>query len=158
MLRGIPTVIDTERVDGFKQAIKGSGIKILGIQFANWNRDDGFKVMQDFLSKYPHIDAVWAQDDDTAIGVLEAIKQAHRTDIKFVLGGAGMKTMIKRIMDGSKMVPADVLYPPSMVKTAMILTAAHFYAHAPVRGTYSIATPLITKANAKEYYDPNSPF
>jgi hypothetical protein len=28
----------------------------------------------------------------------------------------------------------------------------------PVRGPYLIASPLITQANAKEYYDPDSPF
>jgi ribose transport system substrate-binding protein len=158
VLRGIPTVIDTQRVDAFKQAIAGSQIKILDMQFANWNRDDGFKVMQDFLAKYNHIDAVWAQDDDIAIGVLRAISQAKRTDIKFVLGGAGMKEMIKRVMDGDKMVPADVLYPPSMIKTAMAVTAAHYYGDAPIEGTYIVGSPLITRQNAKQYYDPNSPF
>lgn len=158
VLRGIPTVIDTQRVDAFKQAIAGSQIKILDMQFANWNRDDGFKVMQDFLAKYNHVDAVWAQDDDIAIGVLRAISQAKRTDIKFVLGGAGMKDMLKRVMDGDKMVPADVLYPPSMIKTAMAVTAAHYFGGAPIEGTYIVGSPLITQQNAKQYYDPNSPF
>ena len=158
VLRGIPTVIDTQRVDAFKQAIAGSDVHILDMQFANWNRDDGFKVMQDFLAKYPHIDAVWAQDDDVAQGVLRAIKQSGRTDIKFVLGGAGMKDMVKRVMDGDAMVPADVLYPPTMIKTAMAVTAAHWFGDAPVEGTYIVASPLITPQNAKQYYDPNSPF
>ena len=158
MLRGIPTVIDNERVDAFKKAIEGSGINITDSQYANWNRDDGFKVMQDFLAKHPKIDAVWAQDDDIAIGVLAAIKQANRTDIKLVIGGAGMKDMIKKVMDGDPLMPVDVLYPPTMIATAMAVTAAHFYGGAPVRGTYLIGSPLITKDNAKEYYDPNSPF
>ena len=78
-------------------------------QYANWNRDDAFKVMQDYLAKHPKIDAVWASDDDMALGVMEAIRQAKREDIKFVLGGAGMKDMIKKVMDGDKMIPADVL-------------------------------------------------
>jgi ribose transport system substrate-binding protein len=45
-----------------------------------------------------------------------------------------------------------------MIKTAMIVTAAHFVDKAPVEGTYIVSSPLITKDNAKEYYDPNSPF
>src|SRR5690606_33507841 len=49
ILRGIPTVIDTERFDAFMAGIEGSGINVLDNQFANWNRDDGFEVMQDFL-------------------------------------------------------------------------------------------------------------
>jgi len=158
VLRGIPTVIDSERVDNFEKAIAGSGITIIDKQFANWSRDDAFKTMQDFLAKHKKIDAVWASDDDMAIGVLEAIKQANRTDIKMVVGGAGMKDMVKRVIDGDKMVPVNVLYPPAMIATAIQVTVAHFYGGAPVRGTYLIASPLITQANAKEYYFPDSPF
>jgi ribose transport system substrate-binding protein len=158
ILRGIPTVIDDQRVKAFQEAIKGTKINVLDMQYANWNRDDGFKVMQDFLSKHKHIDAVWCQDDDIAVGVLEAIKQANRTDIKFVVGGAGMKDMIKRVADGDKMIPVDVLYPPGMVATAMNITAANLTGKLPVRGTFIIGAPLVTKENAKEYYFPDSPF
>ena len=58
---------------------------------ATGRRDDAFKVMQDYLTKYPKIDAAGCQDDDMAVGVLEAIKQAKRTDVKFVVGGAGIQ-------------------------------------------------------------------
>ena len=71
-----------------------------------------------------------------ALGVMEAIRQAKREDIKFVLGGAGMKDIVKRVMDGDKMIPANVSYPPAMISTAMGVTAAHFYTNAPMRGTY----------------------
>ena len=69
-----------------------------------------------------------------AVGVLEAIDQAKRTDIKLVIGGAGMKDMIKRVADGDQLTPINVLYPPSMVATAMELTVANFYDEVPVRG------------------------
>ena len=158
VIRGLPIVIDEERVKGSDEAIAGSGIKVLDKQFGNWSRDDAFKVMQDYLTKYPQIDAVWCQDDDMAVGVLEAIKQAGRTDIKFVVGGAGMKDMVKRVMDGDKMIPVDVLYPPAMVAVAMDLTAAHLYDQLPVRGRYILDATLVTKDNAKEFYYPDSPF
>ncbi|MEJ6478302.1 MAG: substrate-binding domain-containing protein, partial [Octadecabacter sp.] len=108
VLRGIPTTIDNMRVAGFEAAIEGSGIEVLAMEHGNWNRDDSFTVMQDFLSKYPQIDAVWASDDDMAIGVLAAIEAASRDDVQFVLGGAGMKEMIARVRDGDPMMPADV--------------------------------------------------
>jgi ribose transport system substrate-binding protein len=158
VIRGLPIVIDEERIKGFDEAIAGSGIKVLDKQFGNWSRDDAFKVMQDYLAKYPKIDAVWCQDDDMAVGVLEAIQQANRTDIKFVVGGAGMKDMVRRVMDGDKMIPVDVLYPPAMVAVAMDLTAANLYDHVPVRGRYILDATLVTKENAKEFYYPDSPF
>jgi ribose transport system substrate-binding protein len=158
ILRGIPTVLDTERFDAFMGAMEGSGINVLDDEFANWNRDDGFEVMQDFLSRFPDIDAVWAQDDDIALGVVEAIKQAGREDEMFVVGGAGMKEIIKGVMDGDPLVPVDVLYSPAQIATAMDVTVAHYTSNGPVTGTYILGAPLITQENAAEFYFPDSPF
>ena len=158
VLRGIPTVIDDQRVEAFLEEIKGTDIKVLDMKHANWNRDDGFTVMQDFLARFPKIDAVWAQDDDIALGVIEAVKQAGRDKELFIVGGAGMKDIIKRVMDGDRLTPVDVLYPPAMIATAMEVTALKFVSGAPIKGTYIIGSPLITKENAKSYYFPNSPF
>ena len=158
VIRGLPIPIDQQRQDGFDEGIKGSNIEVLDRQFGNWNRDDAFKVMQDYLTKYPEIDVVWCQDDDMAVGVLQAIEQAGRTDIQYVVAGAGSKEMVKKVMDGDKMVPVDVLYPPAMVGTAMELTAAALFDQVPVHGTYTLDATLITKENAKNYYFPDSPF
>ncbi|RBI67785.1 ABC transporter substrate-binding protein [Vreelandella sulfidaeris] len=158
VLRGIPTVIDDERVQGFQEAIEGSEINILDMQHANWNRDDGFEVMQDYLARFESIDAVWAQDDDIALGVIEAVRQADREDELFIVGGAGMKDIIKRVMDGDELVPVDVLYPPAMIATAMDLTVQHFVSNGPVLGEYILGSPLITQENAEQYYFPDSPF
>ena len=158
VLRGIPTVIDNQRVDAFQAAIAGSGIEILGMQYANWNRDDGFKVMQDFLQRFPKIDAVWAQDDDIALGVIEAVRQAKREDEMFIVGGGGMKEMIKRVMDHDRLVPVDVTYPPGMIQEAMDLTAAHLVEKTPLNKQYIIPAELVTPENASQYYFPDSPF
>lgn len=158
ILRGIPTVIDTERFDAFMETIEGSGINVLDNQYANWNRDDGFEVMQDFLSRFDDIDAVWAQDDDIAVGVVEALKQAGREGEMFVVGGAGMKEMIKGVMEGDELVPVDVLYPPAMIATAMEITALNFFSDMPVLGEYILNSTLVTQENAEQYYFPDSPF
>lgn len=158
VIRGLPIPIDQQRQDGFDKAIAGSNVKVLDRQFGNWNRDDAFKVMQDYLTKFPKIDVVWCQDDDMAVGVLQAIEQSGRTDIKYVVGGAGSKDMIKKVQDGDKMIPVDVLYPPAMVGSAMELTAAALFDQVPVRGTYTLDATLVTKDNAKDFYFPDSPF
>lgn len=158
VLRGIPTVIDDERIKGFQDALKGTEMKVLDIQYANWNSDQAFKLMQDYLAKYPKIDAVWANDDDMLLGVLEAIKQSGRKEIKYALGGNGMKEIVKKVMDGDPVTPVETPYPPSMIKTAIYMTVANLTGQVPVRGAVKLDAPLITKQNAKEYYFPDSPF
>jgi ribose transport system substrate-binding protein len=158
IIRGLPIPIDAARYNAFMAGIKGTEIKAIDSQFGNWSRDDAFKVMQDFLTKHPHIDAVWAQDDDMVVGVLEAIRQAKRTDIKFVVGGGGMKEAVQKVMNGDAMVPVDVLYPPAMVAPAMDLTALGLEESMPVRGDYILNATLVTKENAKNYYYKDSPY
>jgi ribose transport system substrate-binding protein len=158
ILRGLPIPIDAQRYDAFIAGIEGTNIKVLDSQFANWNRDDGYKIMQDFLTKYPNIDAVWAQDDDTLVGVLKALKEAGRDDKIWAVGGAGMNQIVKMVEAGSKQVPVDVSYNPNMVATAIDLTALHFVANSQVDGTMIINSTLITKDNAAQFDYPNTPF
>ena len=159
ILRGIPTVIDNQRVDAFNAVIKANpGMKVLDAKHGNWNRDDAFKVMQDYLTRFKKIDAVWASDDDMAVGVQKAIEQAKRSDVKLVIGGAGAKGYVKKVMDGDPIVKANVTYSPSMIADAMKLTADARVKGAEMPATTIIPSVLITKENAAKYYFPDSPF
>ena len=159
-LRGIPTTLDNERMDAFNAVIqKYPDIKLLDARYGNWNRDDAFRVMQDYLTRFKHIDAVWAADDDMAFGVLRAIEQANRTDIKEVFGGAGAKGMVKTIIDGSNpLIQADVSYSPKFIYDAIKLTAEARLKGEKLPETTIIPSVLITKDNAQDFYFPDSPF
>ncbi|HNV36657.1 MAG TPA: ABC transporter substrate-binding protein, partial [Rectinema sp.] len=157
VLEGIPCVINSERVDSFKEVMtkKYPGIKILDSQPAYWDTQKGLEIMTNYLQKYKKIDAVWAQDDDVLVGVLQAYKESGRKDIKYFLGGAGSKVMIKKIIDGDPLVQADVTYPPSMIATGISL-AVYGSRNQPLPGFYQakipskiiLAAELITKENA----------
>ena len=160
VLRGIPTTLDNERFDAFSGVIKQHpDMKILDAKYGNWNRDDAFRVMQDYLTRYKHIDAVWAADDDMAVGVLKAINQAKRDDIKIVFGGAGAKGAIKTLMDGSDpRIQANVSYSPKFIYDAIKLTAEARLQGKELPAKTIIPSVLITKENAKDFYFPESPF
>jgi ribose transport system substrate-binding protein len=165
MMEGIPTVINTERVEGFKavMAKKFPGIKILESQPAYWDTQKGLALMENYLQKYKKIDAVWAQDDDVLVGVLQAYKESKRSDVKIMLGGAGSKVMVKKVMDGDPLVKADVTYPPNMIATGISLGVLGaqgkgldgFY-QKKVPSKIVLSAELVTKENAKDYYVPDS--
>jgi ribose transport system substrate-binding protein len=158
ILRGLPIPIDQQRFDGFMGGIEGTQIKVLDDEFANWNRDDGFKVMQDFLTRFPDIKGVWTQDDDISLGAIEAIKQAGRENDMFVVGGAGMQQILQRVAAGDKLTPIDVSYSPAMIATAIELTTSHLVGGVQVSGRYILDSTVITKDNAAEFIDAASPF
>jgi len=61
--------------------------KTLASQTGEFTRDDGKKVMEGFLAKYPDIDLVYAHNDDMGLGAIEAIEAAGKVpgkDIKIV--------------------------------------------------------------------------
>ena len=159
-LRGIATTLDNERMDAFNAVMKNyPDIHLLDAKYGNWNRDDAFKVMQDYLTRFKHIDAVWAADDDMMVGVLKAIDQAKRTDIKLVFGGAGAKGMIKTLMDGKDpRIQANVSYSPKFIYDAIKLTAEARLKGEKLPAKTIIPSVLITRENAKDFYFPNSPF
>ena len=158
ILRGIPTELDTERFDAFMAAIEGTGINVLDDQYANWNRDDAYTTTQDFLTRFPDIDAIWAADDDMAEGVEAAVREAGREGDLFIFGGAGKKEIVKRIMEGDPLYPANVSYTPAQISTAIEVTALNLVSSTPITGEYLLESVLITPENAEAFYFPDSPF
>lgn len=80
---GLAGVLDSTtsqtRVAGLKEALKAyPGIKLLDIQPANWDPQQGLTVTQNLMTKYPNqINGVWAADDGMIIGATEAAKKAN---------------------------------------------------------------------------------
>jgi ribose transport system substrate-binding protein len=159
VLRGMPSTLDNERVEAFNAELRAHpGIKVLDTKYGNWNRDDAFKVMQDYLTRFKQIDAVWAADDDMAIGVVKAIEQAKRGDIKEVFGGAGSKTAVKKIIDGDKLIQADVSYSPKFIYDAIKMTATARLKGEALPAKTIIPSVLITRDNARQFYFADSPY
>jgi ribose transport system substrate-binding protein len=163
ILTGIPCTVDTDRVTAALEVFKSyPEIKILGQQPAMWNREKGMKVMENFLTKFDKIDAVWAQDDDIMMGAIKAIKDAGREKEMFIVGGAGMKEAIKMVMDKDPLVPADVTYPPSMIAAGIQQAVGvlrdgkkdEIMKFMPRHLVLDV--DLVTPDNAKKFYFPDS--
>jgi ribose transport system substrate-binding protein len=126
ILRGIPSSVDTDRYEAAMAVFKANkGIEVLAAQTGMWNQQKALEVMQSYLASYPKIDAVWASDDDMALGAEKAIKEAGRINQMWILGGAGMKDIIKRVMDKDPIYPADITYPPAMIAAGIDVAVAH---------------------------------
>jgi ribose transport system substrate-binding protein len=102
LVTGNPGKTDAvNRTEGMKAAFKaqGASIKILAEQTGKWSKDESLKVMTDFLTKYPKIDAVFGHDDPMALGALAAVDAAGRTGIK-AFGVNGNKEACQSIKEG----------------------------------------------------------
>lgn len=182
ILEGIPGAgINKIRVDAAMEVFdRHDGIEVLDSQPADWQREKAHKVMEAFLVKHPEIDAVWASDDDMALGAEQAIREAGREGDIWILGGAGMKDIVKKVMEGDPLYPADITYPPAMIAAAIHLAVYHLkdgqgvdlrelipahlgfdhalVANGEVPEEIQLDVRLITPENAADFYFPESVF
>jgi ribose transport system substrate-binding protein len=162
ILEGIPCTVNTDRVEAAKAVFKASpGIQIVAQGPGEWNREKAEKLMTNMLTANPQIDAIWAADDDMALGAETALKAAGRDKNIWILGGAGMKDIVKRVMDHDGMFPADITYPPSMIGFGVNTAAAMLRAGKDNSKKYTprhlmLDVDLITPDNAKDFYFPDS--
>jgi ribose transport system substrate-binding protein len=90
------------RTAGMQAAFKDAkaNIDVLAVQPADWSKDKALTVMQDLLTRFPKINAVFGQDDPMALGALEAIKaQGREKEIK-AFGVNGNKEACQAIKAG----------------------------------------------------------
>jgi len=165
ILEGIPSTVNTARVEAAEAVFaQHPDIDILGRQTGMWNREKAYQVMQAFLTQFDQIDAVWASDDDMAEGVEQAIVEAGRQDEMWILGGAGKKQIVKRVMDGDPLYPADITYPPSMIAVGIHMAVSNLRdGSRQAIGAFmprhiKLDVELITPENAERFYFPESAF
>lgn len=161
IMEGIPCQVNTDRVVAFKQEIaKAPGIKVLDSQPADWNPEKALKLMENYLQKHDKIDAVWTGDDDVLVAAIKAYEESGRKDVKFFIGGAGSKVIVKRVLDKDPLVPFDVTYPPRMVAKGMELAFQVLKGEIrpEAHSTFVVPAEVITPENAKDFYFPESVF
>jgi ribose transport system substrate-binding protein len=118
---GIP--IDLQRYNGFMEVLKKSypGIKVLVEGDGEFNQQAGLKAMTNVLPAYAKIDAVFSQDDESAVGALTAIKNSNRKDVQFVTGMGGSKSAFARMAAKDPLYGASMSYLPTMGGRAVAL-------------------------------------
>jgi ribose transport system substrate-binding protein len=161
VLEGIPCTVNTDRVEAAKEVFKGAGVEVLDSQSGMWNQEKAFNVTQTMLVKHKQFDAVWAQDDDMALGVEKALKEAGINNV-WILGGAGMKDIVKRVMDKDPIYPANITYPPSMISIGIKEAVEALKGMKPEDRknwklkNVDVPIDLVTPDNAKDFYFPKS--
>lgn len=122
-----------------------------------FTREDGQKDFADILATHDQIDAVFSMDDETSIGVLNAIKEANRTDIKVVTGGGGCQEYFKMMPDNQDIWIQSALYSPAMVEDA-VDNALALLKGENVEEVKIIPTTVVDRDNCQEYLDESSPY
>ncbi|ODS43884.1 D-ribose ABC transporter substrate-binding protein RbsB [Pasteurella multocida] len=108
-----------ERGEGFKQAIDAHKFDVLASQPADFDRTKGLNVMENLLASKGDVKAVFAQNDEMALGALRAINAANKKVL--VVGFDGTDDGVKAVQTG-KMV-ATIAQQPDLIGALGVVTA-----------------------------------
>jgi len=111
---GDPVSASLDRKKGFDDVMsKYPDLNVLSdSQNGKGRRELSMILMSDLLTAFPHIDAVWAVNDPTAIGAELAIKQSGRANEIFVVGVDGSPEVVAAMKEGGSIIEATAAQDP----------------------------------------------
>ncbi|MGA9837496.1 MAG: substrate-binding domain-containing protein [Gemmatimonadaceae bacterium] len=124
---GEPDVQSTiDRESGFKDALSAHpNIHLVADLNGSGTRDHALKATDDMLQAHPHLDAIFAINDESALGALSSAESHHA---KLVIVGYDAGAEAQRAIAGGTQLKADVAQQPKVIGEETIDAIADYLA------------------------------
>lgn len=152
--------VSTDRVGNFKKVMRSKypNIKLVDMTADAYTQEDGLKTAKDMLTANKHVDAIFSIDDESSLGILQALNETKRTDVKYLSGVGGSQAYFKKIKNSNTdLTLFTATYSPAMIGNA-IKMAHKVQEGKPVKKQVIIAPEIITKSNVSKFINTKSPY
>lgn len=129
-----------DRGEGFKEAVEGK-LNIATSQTANFNRSEGLTVMENIMQANTDIVAVFAQNDEMALGALEAISSFDKNII--VIGFDATEDAVAKVKAGE--MAATVAQQPELIGEKAVEAAIDHLNGEKLEASIPVELELVTK-------------
>ncbi|MCL4178985.1 MAG: sugar ABC transporter substrate-binding protein [Verrucomicrobia bacterium] len=148
LLEGIPGHETADsRLRGFRDAVEGvAHVRIVASQTANAERDQGFNVTQNLLQAQRDLNAIFAGNDLMALGAVEAVAAAGRTERVKIIGFDAIDEARKEIAAGR--MEASVAQNPAEMGRLAVRHALEALEGGTLPPFIPVKIELITRVNA----------
>jgi len=117
VINGNPVSAVRNRFNGFMDTIKKyPDIEVVAEQNGDGVKTKSLTVMSNILQGQPEIDAVFAINDPSALGVLAAVQSAGREDEMFIVGVDGAPNALEAISNGTALEATAAQQPAKIGK------------------------------------------
>ncbi len=130
-----------ERGEGFMKAVKGSNLELLASQPADFDRTKGLNVMENLLAANSDVQAVFAQNDEMALGALRAVQASGKNIL--IVGFDGTDDGISAVKRG--MLGATIAQQPALIGELGVETADKVLKGQTVEKNIPVPLKVITK-------------
>lgn len=131
-----------DRGAGFDNEIENSNLNIITKQSADFDRTKGLSVMENIIQSKGDIDAVFAQNDEMALGALKALQDANMNDI-LVVGFDATDDAIASVEKGE--MSATIAQQPKLIGETAVNLAHRFLSGEKVENFAPVELKLICK-------------
>ena len=151
VIRGILGIATHEdRLAGFQEALAGSPrVECVAVQPANSERTLGMSVMENLLTSHPDLKAVFATNDQMALGAVEAVAARNLTGQVAIVGVDATSEAVRAIQAGR--LSADVAMHPEALGREAVLAAIRAARKRPVEPRIDTGETLVTRENAAQF-------
>lgn len=136
------------RKSGYEKALSEAGLEPVAEMSGNNNTADSKSVMEAQLIANPDINLVLCHNDDSALGALEAIKEAGAEGIS-VIGFDGNTSALESIAAGE--LKATIAQQPAEMGYLSVMTAIAALKGETVEKVISVPTVVIDAENVADY-------
>jgi ribose transport system substrate-binding protein len=153
ILDGPPVSSVAQRVSGCREALSSfSGIRILpDREDCGGSAEGGISCMTDALIRHPHLDAVFAINDPTAIGANFAAARAGRAEF-FIVSIDGSPDGVKLLRESGTRLVASVMQNPRLMAEAAVMIGIDLLAGKPAaKDMVEIPVALVTRENVDSH-------
>ncbi|MDO5075758.1 D-ribose ABC transporter substrate-binding protein [Corynebacterium sp.] len=138
-----------DRGQGFMEGIAAfPNIKVAAQQTAGFDRVQGLNVTTNLLQAHPNIKAIFAENDEMALGAIEALGDRAGKDV-FVIGFDGTEDGIKAVTDGR--MAATIAQQPAELGAKAVEEAAKLLKGEQAQKEVPVEVITVTQENVKDF-------
>ena len=138
-----------ERGQGFDEGLKDSpNIKVVAKQTAEFERVKGLDVTTNLLQAHPNVKAIFAENDEMALGAIEALGDKAGKDV-IVVGFDGVEDALKAIKAGTMY--ASIAQQPADMAAQAVVEASKLLKGEAATKEMQVDVVTVTKDNVDKF-------
>jgi ABC-type sugar transport system substrate-binding protein len=150
ILQGIITQSTGQaRADGSKKGLTDCGMNVVAEQPADWDTAKAQTAMENIITGNPNLKAVFASNDNMALGAVQALKAANILDKVMVVGFDANPNAAESILAGE--MTATIAQNPMNMGRFGVENALKVKKGETIDAVIDTGTVLVTKDNAADY-------
>jgi diguanylate cyclase (GGDEF)-like protein len=97
LIEGFPDAASLEMREGVVATLTRAGLEIVVRSCGEWKREKAGEIAERLLRRFPDLDAIWGENDEMALGAMDAVLAAGKSGRVLTVGTDGNRNALESI-------------------------------------------------------------